>query len=83
MNSDSIVLDGFISMDDFLAYCSSGKMMDSFNLFTHDDHELEKKHFSLMDIKQQGAVAWSDFALFYSCKLIAAKNKVKTLFNNF
>ena len=30
-----------------------------------------------MDSGQKGAVAWPDFAKFYSCKLIAAKNKVK------
>lgn len=29
-----------------------------------------------MDTAQKGVVAWSDFALFYSCKLIAAKDKV-------
>jgi hypothetical protein len=30
-----------------------------------------------MDTTQNGVVAWSDFVLFYSCKLIAAKDKVK------
>jgi len=33
-----------------------------------------------MDSKQQGVIAWSDFSLFYSCKLIAAKDKVNYLF---
>ena len=77
-----IVLDGFIIMDEFLTFCASGKMTDSHNLFTNDDQELEKKHFTLMDIKQKGAVAWSDFALFYSSKLIAAKNKVIISYQN-
>lgn len=39
--------------------------------------DLEKTHFNLMDSGQKGTVAWWDFALFYSCKLIATKNKVK------
>jgi hypothetical protein len=78
---DLIVLDGFIIMEDFLAFCTSGKMTDSFSLFTQDSDELEKNHFSLMDTKQKGAVAWSDFALFYTCKIIASKNKVNIQFN--
>jgi hypothetical protein len=39
-----------------------------------------RKLFSSMDLKQQGVVAWSDFSLFYSCKLIAVKDKVNYLF---
>jgi hypothetical protein len=34
-----------------------------------------------MDSKQKGVVAWSDFALFYSCKLIAVKDKVMRFFS--
>ncbi len=71
-----INLDGYIIMDTFLEFCSGGKLIDNFNLFSQNE-DLEKKHFYLMDIQQKGAVAWSNFALFYSCKLIAAKNKVK------
>jgi hypothetical protein len=66
-------------MDTFLEFCLSGKVMDNFDLFSQNK-ELEKKHFNLMDLQQKGTVAWSDFALFYSCKLIAAKNKVKNHF---
>jgi hypothetical protein len=29
-----------------------------------------------MDSLQKGVVTWSDFALFYSCKLIVVKDKV-------
>jgi len=34
-----------------------------------------------MDSKQKGVIAWSDFALFYSCKLIAVKDKVMRFFH--
>jgi hypothetical protein len=33
-----------------------------------------------MDSGQKGVVGWWDFALFYSCKLIARKNKVNILY---
>lgn len=73
-------LDGYIILENFLEFCSSGKIADNFNLFSSTDTDLEKLHFNLMDSRQTGAVAWWDFALFYSCKLIAAKSKVKYLF---
>lgn len=63
-------------MENFLELCSGGKVTDNFNLFNQKE-ELEKHHFILMDLKEKGVVGWSDFALFYSCKLIAAKNKVR------
>ena len=74
------ILDGYIVLDDFLTFCSKGKMTDSFNLFTQNNQDLEKLHFTLMDSRRKGAVAWSDFALFFSCKIIATKNKVNISF---
>lgn len=62
-------------MENFLELCTHRKDIDHLNLFTHDE-ELEKSHFRMMDLKEKGTVSWSDFALFYSCKLIAAKNRV-------
>jgi hypothetical protein len=53
--------------------------VDSFNLFPPNNDDLGKSHFNVMDFRQEGAVAWWDFALFYSCKLIAQKNKVNIL----
>jgi len=63
-------------MENFLEFCSNGRIVDSFNLFPPNNDDLGKSHFNLMDSRQEGAVAWWDFALFYSCKLIAQKNKV-------
>ena len=68
-------LDGYIIMENFLELCTNRKGMDHLNLFTPSE-ELERSHFRLMDLKEKGTVSWSDFALFYSCKLIAAKNRV-------
>jgi len=63
-------------MENFLEFCSNGRIVDSFNLFPQNNDDLEKSHFNLMDSQQKGAVAWWDFALFYSGQLIARKNKV-------
>jgi hypothetical protein len=68
-------------MESFLEFCSGEKSSDNFNLFSQDQ-ELEKEHFNLMDLQQKGTVAWWGFALFYGCKLIAAKNRVKAFFSN-
>ncbi|CAF3080573.1 unnamed protein product [Rotaria socialis] len=68
---------GYIVLDDFLTFCSKGKMTDSFNLFTQNNQDLEKLHFTLMDSRRKGAIGWSDFALFFSCKMIATKNKTQ------
>jgi hypothetical protein len=54
--------------------------MDNHNLFSQNEN-LEKIHFNLMYLKEKGSVSWSNFALFYSCKLIAAKNKVNIFFS--
>jgi Ca2+-binding EF-hand superfamily protein len=70
-------------MKDFLEFCSKGKMTKGLNLFAPSNLNLEKAHFNLMDSSQQGNVTWSEFLRFYSCKLIAAKNKVNVLFNKF
>jgi hypothetical protein len=70
-------------MKDFLEFCSKGKMTEGWNLFTQSNLDLEKVYFNLMDSSQQGNVSWSEFLRFYSCKLIAAKNKVNVLFNKF
>lgn len=51
-------------------------MRSGFNLFTQDNQDIEKLHFNLMDSRQKGVVPWSDFALFFSCKILASKNKV-------
>jgi hypothetical protein len=73
-------LDGYMILENFLEFCTSGLMSHSFNLFNKNNDDLEKAHFNLMDTKQKGTVAWVDFALFYSSKLIARKNKVKNFF---
>ena len=55
---------------------------DEINFLIHifgRNEEIQRQHFQLMDLKEKGTVSWSDFALFYSCKLIAAKNKVKNV----
>jgi hypothetical protein len=70
-------------MENFLEFCSNIKimnLMDVYNLFTSNNEDLERLHFNLMDSRQKGAVAWCDFALFYSSKLIAAKNKVRKFY---
>ena len=71
-------LDGYIIMENFLELCTSRKNMNHFDLFGRNE-EIQKQHFQLMDLKEKGTVSWSDFALFYSCKLIAAKNKVNNM----
>ncbi|CAF2954013.1 unnamed protein product [Rotaria sp. Silwood2] len=69
--------DGYIILNDFAVFCSKGKTKDYVNLFPHCNEDLEKLHFNIMDSRQKGAVTWSDFAHFYTCKLIAAKNKTE------
>jgi hypothetical protein len=53
-------------------------MPDGLELFVQHNYDLAKRYFSLMDSRQKGVVAWSDFVLLYSCKLIAVKDKVNT-----
>ncbi|CAF1154373.1 unnamed protein product [Rotaria sordida] len=69
--------DGYIILDEFVAFCSKKKIKDNVSLFPHNNEDMERLHFYLMDSRKKGAVAWSDFAHFYSCKLIAAKNKTE------
>ena len=73
--------DGYIILNEFLSLKSSKAMPDELNPFVQPNPEAGRLHFRLMDTAQQGAVAWSDFALLYSCKLIVAKNKVSGVFN--
>ncbi|CAF1245647.1 unnamed protein product [Rotaria sp. Silwood1] len=69
--------DGYIMLNEFITFCSRRKTKDNVSLFPHDNEDLEKLHFNIMDSNQKGAVTWSDFAHFYTCKLIAAKNKTE------
>jgi len=68
--------DGYIVLEEFLSFQSNKNISDGLELFVQYNHEIGRKIFSSMDSKQQGVVAWSDFSLFYSCKLIAVKDKV-------
>ena len=54
-------------------------MPDGLELFVQHNSDFGKKYFNLMDTAQNGVVAWSDFVLLYSCKLIAGKDKVNIL----
>ncbi|CAF1126597.1 unnamed protein product [Rotaria sordida] len=67
--------DGYIILEEYLSLKSNKIKSNDLELFIQHNHDLGKKYFSLMDSTQQGVVCWSDFALFYSCKLIAAKDK--------
>ncbi|CAF3492489.1 unnamed protein product [Rotaria sp. Silwood1] len=69
--------DGYIILDEYLSFKSNKTKSNDFELFIQRNHELGKKYFSLMDAKQQGVVCWADFALFYSCKFIAAKDQTE------
>ncbi len=70
------LLDGYIVLDEFLLLQYDKTMPDGLELFVQHNYDLAKRYFSLMDSRQKGVVAWSDFVLLYSCKLIAVKDKV-------
>ncbi|CAF2669786.1 unnamed protein product [Rotaria sp. Silwood2] len=69
--------DGYIILEEYLSLKSNKRKSVDFELFIQRNHELGKKYFSLMDSTQQGIICWSDFALFYSCKFIAAKDQTE------
>ncbi|UJR07782.1 hypothetical protein I4U23_012064 [Adineta vaga] len=73
--------DGFIILKDFLLFCFHTKTMNS--LISHDIFLL-KSHFNIMDIQRKDRVAWLDYERFYTCKLIARKDRVEltTLLSN-
>jgi hypothetical protein len=77
---DWFILDGYIILDEYLSLQSNKKLADGLELFIQHSYGLGKFYFGLMDSTQKGVVAWSDFVLFYSCKLIVAKTKVNIFF---
>lgn len=72
----SIDLDGLIILDEYLSIDENESLPSGFELFIQHNPELGRQYFRLMDTRQTGAISWSDFAVFYSCKLLVAKNKV-------
>jgi hypothetical protein len=73
-----LVEDGFIILNEFLSFEPNKQFSSGFELFVQFNRDLGRIFFRAMDVNQEGAVGWSDFALFYSCKLIISKNKVRT-----
>ncbi|UJR38359.1 hypothetical protein I4U23_031029 [Adineta vaga] len=71
--------DGYIILDEFLSLQTNKSIPDGLELFVQHNQELGKRYFSLMDSAQTGVVAWSDFVLLYSCKLISAKDKIELM----
>ncbi|CAF1277786.1 unnamed protein product [Rotaria magnacalcarata] len=69
--------DGYITFEEFLSLQLNTTISADFHVFIQNNVALAKKYFSLMDSTQQGVIAWSDFALLYSCKIIAAKDKIE------
>lgn len=55
----------------------SCRLPEGFEMFIQNNPELGRTFYRLMDTRNSGAISWSEFAAFYSCKLIVAKNKVK------
>lgn len=70
------LLDGLIILDEYLSLDEESRLPSGFELFIQRNPELGKSYYRLMDTRNSGAISWSDFAAFYSCKLIVAKNKV-------
>jgi len=69
--------DGYITLDEFLSLKPNQSHRNSLALFTQYNIDSSKKIFVVMDSAQKGVVPWSDFVLFYTCKLLATKDKVK------
>ncbi|CAF3348328.1 unnamed protein product [Rotaria socialis] len=69
--------DGYITFEEFLSLQLNTTISADFHAFIQNNVALAKIYFSLMDSTQQGVIAWSDFALLYSCKIIAAKDKIE------
>ncbi|CAF1236487.1 unnamed protein product [Adineta steineri] len=69
--------DGYIVLEEFLSLKANKTGSDGLESFIQHNQDLGKKYFSLMDPIQQGAVAWSDFIRLYSCKVIAAKDRIE------
>jgi hypothetical protein len=68
--------DGLIMLHEYLTFEPNEAIDDKFGLFTFQDVHLRRIYFHLMDVRRTGAIAWSEFSLFYTCKLITLKNKV-------
>jgi Ca2+-binding EF-hand superfamily protein len=66
--------DGYIVLEEFVSLQSNKSISDRFLQYNSDS---ARKLFSLIDSTQKGAIAWSDFIWYYSCKLSALKDKVK------
>ena len=69
--------DGYIVLEEFLSLQSNKRDLNGLEFFTESNSIFGKTIFSLMDSSKRGVIAWSDFALFYTCKLVATKDKVK------
>jgi Ca2+-binding EF-hand superfamily protein len=72
--------DGYIILEEFLSLKPNRTISNGLELFIQYNRDLGKQLFSLMDSRQKGVVTWGDFALFYSCKLIAVKDQVNHFF---
>lgn len=65
--------DGYIVLEEFLSNRNSHAGLE---LFIQYNADVGRRVFSLMDVSRKGVVTWTDFALFYSCKLMIVKNQV-------
>lgn len=79
--SKRLYLDGYIILENYLEFCASGKIVDNFNIFSQNENK-QRTHFQLMDSKGQGHINWSEFALFYTGKLLSNKNRVMSFLRN-
>lgn len=69
--------DGYIVLEEFLSFQTHRNTPEGLELFIQSNPDFGKRLFSLIDSSRKGALAWTDFALFYSCKLMVVKNQVK------
>ena len=49
------------------------RLPEGFEMFIQNNPELGRTFYHLMDTRNSGAISWSEFAAFYSCKLIVAR----------
>ncbi|CAF0784245.1 unnamed protein product [Didymodactylos carnosus] len=69
--------DGYITLGEFLSRkrAMTTTPTDSLDDFIRQNIDHDKLHFRIMDRSNTGVLAWSDFVLFYTAKLLAKKNK--------
>ena len=71
-----IKIDGLINWKDFQEFQRKENIPDVLKSIFENEKDLEKE-FCFMDTKQKGTIEWIDFGLFFTCKLIARKNRVR------